>query len=92
MTDDTLSPGCLLVFTIGEYAEYSNDPPLRVVKAFSRQEIVETFRTQWAPKFIKTGESPGSQDFIDWLKEEGYVEPVGDTFSWHIGSYDELKL
>lgn len=76
----------ILVFTHGEYSDYSFDGPLHVTRDFDQAEVSSEFRAQWKRPDEWTYR-PSESDFIAWLTKEGYVEAIDNVHTWHIGDY-----
>jgi hypothetical protein len=99
MTDlsQTLKKGTLLIVETGEYSDRSCNGPVRLLKTFTKAQLVEDFRSEWK-SFVKTSDDwrytddvLDSNAFLPWLITSGRVEEVDIVHSWHVGSYGEFK-
>lgn len=92
--DQTLKAGTLLVIETGEYSDRWWDGPVRVVKAFRKQDAVDAFRAAFVPyknddyQYVT---EPEPSAFLPWLIANGYVEHVDGVHSWHVGSAGEFE-
>lgn len=54
MNDDTLDAihkaGSLLIIETGEYSDRSWDGPVRLLKDFTKREVIDRFKEEWKPK------------------------------------------
>src|SRR6185312_10920888 len=83
--------GTLLVLETGEYSDYTFHGPFRVMKGFDEVKVVDLHRKQWKPENPEWDTEPDTDSFMGWLTAQGYIEPVENLVSWHIGSYGRLE-
>jgi hypothetical protein len=81
-----LEIGTLLMIETGDYSDISVSDPVRVIRAFCKDEVASAFRAAFVPD-DEWQEEPDASDFLPWLVAGGYVENVDNAHRWHVGSW-----
>lgn len=89
-TADVLKKGTLLVIETGEYSDRTWYGPVRLLKAASRQQMADAFKSSWKKGPDDWGDTPDPSDFLPWLVSENWVEHVDNVYAWHVGSYGQF--
>lgn len=87
----TITAGSLLVIETGEYSDYSAGNPVRVVRDFTKREVVQEFVTNWNPEQYHCEDEPRPEYFLPWLTANGYVVDVDTVERWHVGQYGDFR-
>lgn len=90
----TLAVGAVLVFETAHYSDKTWHGPVRVLKAFVKQEVVDAFlaaraltgpipvqdESDWSDEL-----EPHPNEFMVWLVRAGFVEDTAPVHTWHLG-------
>jgi len=79
-----MKTGDLLLFSSGEYSDYSPIALTRVLKDFKTAAVLEEYLTKF-PEQRPNYRAQHTQ-FLAYLSSEGYVEDLPHT-EWNVGGY-----
>ncbi len=85
----TLKKGTLLIAEFGEYSDFYYESPLRMLKTYTKAQLIADYKAQWYPS-SSYDDKPPPREFTDWLVKSGRAEIVENVHSWHIASYGEF--
>lgn len=90
--DQILRAGTLLILEHGEYSDFNYDAPLRLLKDFTKRELIDSFSKEWEQKDYDSAFSfPNYWDFAAWLVRSGRAEAAENVTTWHLGSYGDFQ-
>lgn len=89
----TLKAGTLLIIETGEWSDGDWSGPVKLLRDFTKQELVDGFLREWVvPDGAHPDDTkPTEEDFLPWLIKTGRAEHVDNVQSWHVGSYGDFK-
>jgi len=84
--NETIEVGHMLMIEFGAYTDVQWQGPVRVLRQISKRAVSERFLAECIPYPGVKKASPSQ--FLPWLIEQGYVEPVENVSAWQVGYYD----
>jgi hypothetical protein len=78
--------GTVLLFSSGEYSDYSVSGAQRVLKDFCQADVVKGYLGYFTKKH--EWDSPNHYGFMAWIARNGYIEDIEDSIEWYMGAYD----